>query len=107
MQYFPLTWLILSVPVLLAFAAVYCVTRRQGKQPWRSLAKSGAAFIAAMPFTLEPGYTVFAIGAGLFSVSDLFVARGIYTQTSERESNLVLLLYYAGVYAMASVVLFL
>lgn len=219
-QYFVPVWLAISIPVLLTFAYVYCATRRQGRQTWRSLAKSGATFTAVMtavlgivlydrspqhwllvlgtflcavsdtaiehsflagvvsfglahmafiaymivlngfvlwcllpavvlylaallifrkqlwkagklqapmllymavlavmtgmaavmPFTLAPEYAVFAAGAVMFAVSDLFVARSVLAEPTGRkesdlESNLVLLLYYAAVYAMASVLL--
>lgn len=61
------------------------------------------ALAAALPFTAGPRYTIFALGAAAFAVSDVFVAKDALAGATDRQRNGALLLYYLAVYAMAFV----
>lgn len=61
-----------------------------------------AGMAAVLPFTLSPRYTLFALGAAAFAVSDLFVARDALTGLTERRRHGALLLYYCALYTMSA-----
>lgn len=66
-----------------------------------------AATAVLLPFTVSGRYTLFAVGAGMFAVSDMFVAKNVLTGIPDRQNHFALLLYYAAIYCMAYVLWFL
>ena len=102
-----------SVPIaLILYGVVVLLFRRDLRQlggllvPMLLYPAALAAMTAtavALPFTASPRYAVFAIGAVLFGVSDMFVAKDAISGITGAQREFALLLYYGAVYLMASV----
>lgn len=82
MQAFTWLWPALSLPVMLAFFGIFAVTRPQGVSVWRSLAKCGATFMAAITAVLgivlyerDAGSWLLAAGLMLCCIADFVIER--------------------------------
>lgn len=60
-----------------------------------------ASLAVALPFTGGVQYTWMAVGAVLFTVSDMFVGKGFFEKLPKRLDHLALGMYYGGIFCLA------
>lgn len=60
-----------------------------------------ASLAVALPFTAGVSYTWMAVGAVLFTASDMFVGKGFFHKLPKRLDHLALGMYYSGIFCLA------
>lgn len=60
-----------------------------------------ASLAVALPFTAGIRYTWMAVGAVLFTASDMFVGKGFFEKLPKRLDHLAIAMYYSGIFCLA------